>query len=73
MGDDYEIVIPETINGVEVNAIGEEAFMFSSITSITIPGSVKTIGKDAFGGCDELESIILEEGIEHIGEMAFHL
>ena len=57
-----------------VTSIGEEAFAFLKgryLTSVTIPGSVKIIGKHAFRSCENLKSIILPEGVTVIGEEAF--
>ena len=48
--------------------------MFDSnkgITSVTIPGTVKKIGNRAFAECDNLEKVILNEGIEEIGSNVF--
>ncbi len=42
----------------------------SSITSITIPGNVKSIGKSAFEGTG-LTSVTIGSGVESIGESAF--
>ncbi len=43
----------------------------SAITQLRIPGSVTTIGKEAFSGLRSLESLYLEEGLYEIGEKAF--
>ena len=50
------ITIPSTVNyknkSYAVTSIGEEAFWFCpSLTSITIPESVTSIGEGAFDGC----------------------
>ena len=56
-----EVVIPAnvTYNGVtySVTAIGDFAFNYSGLTSITIPNSVTTIGQKAFYNCTSLTSI----------------
>ena len=55
-----------------VTEIGESAFSGSSIgPTLTIPGTVKTIGNYAFYNCPNLNRIILEEGVETIGVMTF--
>jgi hypothetical protein len=44
----------------------------SSLTSISIPGSVKYIGESAFSMCHSLETVTLSEGLKRIGDEAFH-
>ena len=51
-----EITVPSTYKGEAVTGIGEYAFSgCSSLTSITIPDSVMSIGRDAFYGCYNLQ------------------
>ena len=51
-GSGGAVTIPNTINGLPVTSIGDEAFWYcSSLTSVTIPNSVTSIGDDAFYGC----------------------
>ena len=54
-----------------VTSIGEKAFINSGITSITIPQSVKTIAKNAFAGCRELETLVISSGVTKIEANAF--
>lgn len=66
------VTIPAKINEKTVTEIGVSAFIYChGMTSLVIPGSVKTIGTTAFYGCDALKSITLEEGVEAIGTQAF--
>lgn len=51
--------------------IGANAFEGCGLTSITIPGSVKTIDKGAFTRCQSLASVTLSNGLESIGSNAF--
>ena len=54
-GTDQNIVIPEHYNGKLVTTIDNSAFAdCSSLTSINIPNSVKTIGDYAFIRCSTL-------------------
>ena len=75
------IIIPESIQVEQdgttttyiVTGIGEGAFHnYVYTSSATIPGSVKSIGKNAFAGCEKLEEITIGSGVESIGELAFN-
>ena len=53
-----EARIPETLGGVPVTAIGEEAFAgCSALTTLTIPNGVTNIGTNALSGCTGLETL----------------
>src|SRR5580692_4598115 len=66
------VVIPATTNGYEVTSIGISAFSFcTSLSSITIPGTVTNIGIDAFNDCSSLTNVVLSDGIVSIGDLAF--
>ena len=52
------LIIPETIGGSPVVAIGEGAFAnTSTITQVILPPTVTTIEKEAFLRCDNLTTI----------------
>ena len=52
-----DLEIPSIINGINVVAIGENAFKnCTNIKTITFPSTVKIIGKEAFRGCIGLDS-----------------
>ena len=70
-GEDTAIVIPAVIDNLPVTAIANNAFKMESIESVTIPGSVASIGEEAFNKCDSLTSVTLGDGIEIIGSNAF--
>ena len=46
-------------------------FSHTAIKGIIIPKSVKIIGDDAFNKCKNLTSVILQEGLESIGNNCF--
>ena len=53
-----EAIIPNTIEGVSVTSIGEDAFWdCGSLSSIEIPAGVTSIGDYAFLNCHSLSSI----------------
>ena len=69
---EHEVVIPETINDVLVTSIAPDAFKScTSVTSVTIPSSVKYIGDFAFYDCDKLTKVTMTDSVIEIGVGAF--
>ena len=54
-----------------VKEIGEYSFEYSGLRNVTLPGSVKTLGANAFYGCNKLENVELDDSLEIIGNNAF--
>ena len=61
-----DVVIPNT-----VKIIGEHAFEGLSVTSVTIPNSVTSIGFQAFCNCRKLTSITIPDSVTSIAARAF--
>lgn len=67
-----DVVIASEINGKPVSIIDDELFYdYTGIKSITIPSSVRAIGRYAFAGCTNLTEVNLSEGLQYIGQGAF--
>ena len=55
-----DVIVPSVIDGYEVVAIADNAFLNCvNITSIEVPDSVTSIGKGAFNGVNNLESMTI--------------
>lgn len=70
-GDDTDLVIPATIEGCPVTAIGEYAFSYCDMETVVIPDTVTAIEAFAFDSCKLLESVTLPKELQVLGEGAF--
>ena len=71
-GDATDLVIPSEIDGTIVRYIDSDAFRgCNSLKKVTIPGSIEDISPNAFRECDNIEDLILEEGLYSISQYAF--
>ena len=70
-GTGGDVVIPSATNGLPVTSIGDYAFDDSTLTNVTIPGSVTNIGSYAFVECTNLASVTMSNGVINIGGGTF--
>jgi hypothetical protein len=67
LGSNSDITIPAMIDGIPVTKIGDRAFAYSSLTNVTIPNSVTTIGASAFEFCGALTNVTIPASVTKIG------
>ncbi len=72
IGDSMDVVIPDTIDGKKVTAIGDGVFRDKAITSVVFSKNLVTIGASAFYNCDALENVVIPDSVETIGNYAFY-
>lgn len=66
------LVIPAVYDGKKV--IGIESYVFCgnrNIISLTLAGTIESVGREAFASCRRMESLTLEEGVGALGQSAF--
>lgn len=70
-GSGGPVAIPDAILGKPVTSIGDSAFSWTGLTSITIGNSVTSIGDGAFGWCFGLTTVSIGSSVASIGFAAF--
>ncbi len=67
-----DLVIPETIDGLPVRKIADNAFtLCQKLTGVTIPANCREVGRYAFGWCTSLTNVTFREGTACVGAYAF--
>jgi hypothetical protein len=70
-GTNEDVIIPAMTSGLPVTSIGNRAFWgYTSLTNVTIPESITSIGDDAFYDTG-LTSVTLPDSITSIGDETF--
>jgi hypothetical protein len=65
--------ISEIKSEAALTKIGDYAFAYcEALTTVTLPTSIKTIGKGAFYGSAHLTTVVMPEGLENINDYAFY-
>ena len=71
-GASADVTIPTEIDGLVVNAIGQDAFFYCwGLTSVTIGTNVTSIGGFAFAECYGLKSMTIPGSVTNVGAWAF--
>ena len=70
-GNATELILPESYNGKNYEINDNLFYNCSSLTSVTIPNSVTSIGDVAFYKCTSLTSVTIPNSVTSIGDRAF--
>lgn len=71
-GSDKRVFVPALIDDYDIVEVSAKAFYGNStIESVSIPASVRTIKNEAFRNCSALQTVMLNDGLEVIGNSAF--
>ena len=71
IGESKDVSIPPSINNVQVEHIGDNAFYVKQLTSVIIPDGVTTIGSEAF--CwNDLTKVTIPDSVTEIQAGAFY-
>jgi len=71
-GNDKNVAIPSSIEGLPVRKIADRAFSHvDSLESVTVPDGIEEIGWFAFSGCAVLQRVELPKTVERIAYGAF--
>ena len=74
-GTETQVNVPEEFDGKKVTRIGEYCFSNyenkTSITKVTLPNTVTSIGKGAFNGMSALTSVNVPDGVTKIAKETF--
>lgn len=71
-GTAASVEIPSKVSGKSVTEIGAEAFWQNkTMTSVTIPSTVKTIGYAAFNECISLKKVVIPSSVTKLDDSVF--
>ncbi len=67
------IVLPSSIEGNNITALGENIFLDRlELNSVIVPDGIESIGDSAFYNCPNLKNVVLPETLTSIGDAAFN-
>ena len=69
-----DLVVPDTLGGMPVVAIGRAVFpsySYSNLTSLVFPDSLREIVEENFGNCPNLTNVTFGTGMEVLGYNVF--
>lgn len=71
VGQETDIRIPAEYRGSAVVGIADRAFRGKDIVSVSFPATIKSIGMNAFTGCEKLTSVTIPAAVTELENYAF--
>jgi hypothetical protein len=71
-GSETRVVVPSTIYGIRVSAIGKHAFASSAVETVVLASGIAQIEEGAFASCYALREVTLPQSLKTVGDLAFH-
>jgi len=65
-GSDKTLIVPQTIDGIKVTAIGREAFKGASFEEVVLPIGLEKIDWFAFSQCQNLDCVLIPDTVSKI-------
>lgn len=69
---DYKQKIKKIIINEGIETIGEAAFRYSSVETLVLPSTLKSIGEFAFGECENLTDVVFPSELQSEWAMIWH-
>lgn len=67
-----KLTVPSQVNGETVLGLADGCFEnCESLTTVILPATLRTIGREAFSGCTSMRGIFIPESVTEIGQEAF--
>ena len=66
IGNDFHVLVPDTLDGAPVREIGETAFYESDVLEVVLPDSIEVIGPFAFSGCTHMVRLHLPSALKAV-------
>lgn len=71
LGEAREVTVPGAIDGMRVVGLADSAFAGTSVKSVVLPDTIKTLGWFTFYGCSSLERVSIPASVGSIGYASF--
>lgn len=71
-GDEVEVVVPATIDGIPVSAIGKHAFASTKVEKVMLQDGIARMEEGAFQSNSALKEVVLPPSLQTIGDFAFN-